>query len=139
MSKNEEKRKGIDARSDGKIKIVRWNDNSVVLIGSNAYSVQPIRRAKWRIKKREAKYSATCRYRRKWSRNRWSWSTWPSNIRFEASDLWEKVVLPLVINPTNIAFVYSWWLYLIAFLVKLYRRKISDGSLWVSWSGYQRN
>ena len=46
MSKNEEKRKGIDARSDGKIKIVRWNDNSVVLIGSNAYSVQPIRRAK---------------------------------------------------------------------------------------------
>ena len=44
MKKNE--RVFFDFRSDGKIEIVRWNDNSVVLIGSNAYSVQPIRRAK---------------------------------------------------------------------------------------------
>ena len=29
-------------RSDGNTEIVRWNDNSVVTIGSNAYSVQPI-------------------------------------------------------------------------------------------------
>ena len=44
MKKNE--RGFFDIRSDGKIKIVRWNDNYVVLIGSNAYSAQPIRRAK---------------------------------------------------------------------------------------------
>ena len=33
-------------RSDGNTEIVRWNDNSVVTIGSNAYSVQPIGSAK---------------------------------------------------------------------------------------------
>ena len=33
-------------RSDGNTEIVRWNDNSVVAIGSNAYGVQPIGSAK---------------------------------------------------------------------------------------------
>ena len=33
-------------RSDGNIETVRWNDNSVVTIGSNAYGVQPIGSAK---------------------------------------------------------------------------------------------
>ena len=44
MKKNE--RKSVSFRSDGNIEIVRWNDNSVVTIGSNAYGVQPIGSAK---------------------------------------------------------------------------------------------
>ena len=61
MKKN--KRGSFDFRSDGNIEIVRCNDNSVVTIGSNAYSVQPIGSAKRWIKgKEETKYSATRRY-----------------------------------------------------------------------------
>ena len=57
------KRGSFDFRSDGNIEIVRWIDNSVVTIGSNAYGVQPIGSAKRWIKgKEEIKYSATRRY-----------------------------------------------------------------------------
>ena len=31
-----------DYRNDGKIELVRWNDNSFVTLGSNAYSVEPV-------------------------------------------------------------------------------------------------
>ena len=44
MKKN--KRGSFDFRSFGNIEIVRWNDNSVVTIGSNAYSAQHIGSAK---------------------------------------------------------------------------------------------
>ena len=44
MKKNE--RGSFDFRSDDNIEIVRWDDNSVVTIGSNAYGVQPIGCAK---------------------------------------------------------------------------------------------
>ena len=37
MRQNE--RGSLDFRSDGNIEIVRWNDNPVVTIGSNAYDV----------------------------------------------------------------------------------------------------
>ena len=33
-------RESYDYRSDGKIEIVRWNDNSIVTLGSNAYKVE---------------------------------------------------------------------------------------------------
>ena len=42
MEKN--KKGSFDFRSDGNIEILRWNYNSVVAIGSNAYGVQPIKR-----------------------------------------------------------------------------------------------
>ena len=112
MKKNE--RVFFDFRSDGKIEIVRWNDNSVVLIGSNAYSVQPIRRAKWRIKgkgKQNIQQPAAIA---------------PNNRGMGGVGLLDQALSdsrpvicgkkwywPLVINATNIAFVYSWWLYLI--------------------------
>ena len=48
MRKNE--RGSFDFRSEGNIEIVRWNDNSVVTIRSNAYGVQPIGSAKRWIK-----------------------------------------------------------------------------------------
>ena len=35
-------RRLYDYRSDGKIEIVWWNDNSVVTLGSNTYSVKPV-------------------------------------------------------------------------------------------------
>ena len=48
MKKSE--RVSFDFRNDGNIEIVKWNDSSVVTIGSNAYSVQPIGSAKRWIK-----------------------------------------------------------------------------------------
>ena len=53
MSKNEKtERWSFDFSSDGdgNIQIVRWNENSVVTIGSNTYGVQLIRSAKRWIK-----------------------------------------------------------------------------------------
>ena len=48
MKKNE--RGSFDFWSDDIIDIVKWNDNSVVTIGSNEYRVQPIRSAeRWII------------------------------------------------------------------------------------------
>ena len=73
VKKNEEKTEGsFNFRSDGNIEIVRWNDNSVVKIGNNAYDLQPTASAKRWIKaskylyfdgkrKRETKHSATHR------------------------------------------------------------------------------
>ena len=46
---NKKERKSFDFWRDGN-KIVRWNDNSLVTIGSNVYRVQPIRIAKRWIK-----------------------------------------------------------------------------------------
>jgi hypothetical protein len=43
---NKQIRGSHDNRSDGKIKFVRWNDNSVVTIGSNHQSHQPLCSAK---------------------------------------------------------------------------------------------
>ena len=48
MKKNE--KGSFEFRSEGKIQIIRWNDNSVVTIGSNAYDVQPIGSVKRWIK-----------------------------------------------------------------------------------------
>ena len=44
--KKESERGYFYFRSDCNIEIVRWNDNSVVTVGSNAYCVQPIGSAK---------------------------------------------------------------------------------------------
>ena len=44
MKKNE--RGSFDFRNYGNIEIVRWNDNSAVTTGSNAYGVQQIGSAK---------------------------------------------------------------------------------------------
>ena len=43
-------RRSFDFRCDGNIEIVRWNDNSVVTIGSNRCGVQPIGSGKRWIK-----------------------------------------------------------------------------------------
>ena len=52
VKKNQKKneRGYFDFSSDGNIEIIRWNDNSVVTIGSNAYGAKPIRSAKRWIK-----------------------------------------------------------------------------------------
>ena len=50
MRQNE--RGSLDFRSDGNIEIVRWNDNPVVTIGSNAYDVQAIGSGKRWIKRK---------------------------------------------------------------------------------------
>ena len=40
-SMNKEERDSFDYQSCGDIEIKRWNDNSVVILGSNAYGVEP--------------------------------------------------------------------------------------------------
>ena len=43
MKQMKRKERGsYDYRSDGKIEIARWNDNSVVTLGNNGYSVEPV-------------------------------------------------------------------------------------------------
>ena len=39
-------RGSYDFRSLGEIKIVRWNDNAVITLGSNAYGAEPLGNAK---------------------------------------------------------------------------------------------
>ena len=48
MKRNE--RGSFNFRSEGNIEIARWNDNSFVTVGSNAYGVQPIGSTKRWIK-----------------------------------------------------------------------------------------
>lgn len=43
-------RGSYDFTSAGGIEIVRWNDNSVVTLGSNAYGVEPLGNAKRWVK-----------------------------------------------------------------------------------------
>ena len=50
--KKKNERESLDSRSDGNTEVVRWNDNSVVTIVSNAYGVQPIGSAKRWIKEK---------------------------------------------------------------------------------------
>ena len=44
VKKIKKKKRGesFNFRSDGNMEIVKWNGNSVVTIGSNAYGVQPV-------------------------------------------------------------------------------------------------
>ena len=44
--KKKKERGSYDFRSSGKIEIVRWNDNAVVTLGSNANGVEPLGNAK---------------------------------------------------------------------------------------------
>ena len=111
------------------IEIVRWNDNSVVTVGSNAYGLLPLGQVK-RWKKGQgninveqpaviAHYNhgmggvdlvdrALSDYRPSIHGKKWYW--------------------PLVVNALNVAFVYCWRLYHIstgeAKEQKLYRREI---------------
>ena len=48
MKKTE--RGSYDYRSDGDVEIVRWNDNSVITLCSNAAGVEPVRQVKRRVK-----------------------------------------------------------------------------------------
>ena len=48
--KKRKERGSYDYRSDGKIEIVWWNDNSVLTFKTNAYSVEPIRTVKRWVK-----------------------------------------------------------------------------------------
>ena len=114
--KNEEKKRGesFNFRSDGNMEIVRWNGNSVVTIGSNAYGVQPVGSAKrWieLIRKQNIQQPAVIA---------------AYNRRMGGADLLDRVLFnlrpvfcgkkwywPFVINVINIIFVY-WRPYRIA-------------------------
>ena len=110
MNKNE--RGSFDFRSDGNIEIVRWNDNSVVTIGSNAYGVQPIGSAKRWIKGKGKQNIQQPAVIAAYSRGMGGVDLLDRAL----SDLrpvirGKKWYRPLVINAINIAFVYSWRLY----------------------------
>lgn len=110
MKTNE--RGSFDYRSDGDVEIVRWNDNSVVTLCSNASGEDPVTQAKrWEKKKGPvtipqpqvvAHYNsgmggvdimdrALADYRPAIKGKKWYW--------------------PLLVNAVNIAVVYSWRVY----------------------------
>ena len=106
MKKN--KRGSFDFRSDGNIEIVRWNDNSVVTIGSNAYGVQPIGSAKRWIKGKGKQNIQQPAVIAVYNREMGGVDLLDRTL----SDLrpvirGKKWYGPLVINAINIAFVYS--------------------------------
>ena len=127
MKKRE--RGSYDFRSASNLKIVRWNDNSVVTIGSNAYGVEPVGNAK------------------RWIRGKGRGNiTEPAviaayNRGMGGVDLLDRALSdlrpvirgkkwywPLIINAINIAFVYSWRIYRIisgeVFSQKDFRRRV---------------
>ena len=127
MKKTE--RGSYDFRSASNLEIVRWNDNSVVTIGSNAYGVEPVGNAK------------------RWIRGKGRGNiTEPAviaayNRGMGGVDLLDRALSdlrpvirgkkwywPLIINAINIAFVYSWRIYRIisgeVFSQKDFRRRV---------------
>ena len=110
MKKKE--RGSFDFRCDEKAGIVRWNDNSVVTIGSNAYGVEPIgnvmRWIKGKGKENVQQTAVIAAYNRRMGG--------VDLLDRALSDLrpvirGKKWYWPLVINALNIAFVFSWQLY----------------------------
>ena len=102
----------FDFRSDGNIAIVRWNDNSVVTIGSNAYGVQPIGSAKRWTKGKEKQNIQQPAVIAAYNRGMGGVDLLDralSNLRPVICG--KKWYWPLVINDINIAFVCSWRLY----------------------------
>ena len=130
MNKNE--RGSFDFRSDGNIEIVRWNDNSVVTIGSNAYGVQPIGSAKRWIKgkgKQNIQQPAVIAVYNREMGGVDLLDRTLSDLRPVISG--KKWYWPLVVNAINMH-LYTAGGCIVSFLVKLYHKKISDGTLWVS-------
>ena len=110
MKKNE--RGSYDYRSDGKIEIVRWNDNSVVTLGSNAFSVEPLGTAKRWIKgigKGNVDQPAMIAEDSKGMGGVDLLDRALSDLRPIIRG--KKWYWPLIINALNIAFVYSWRIY----------------------------
>ena len=99
-------------RSDGNTEIVRWNDNSVVTIGSNAYGVQPIgsvkRWTKEKGKQNIQQPAVIAAYNRGMSGVDLLYRALFDSRPVICGKKW---YWPLVINAINIAFLYSWRLY----------------------------
>ena len=110
MKKN--KTGSFNFKSDKNIEIVRWNDNSVVTVGSNAYGVQLIGSAKRWIKlkeKQSIQQSAVIAAYNRGIRG-------VDQLDCALSDLrpvirGKKWYWPLAINAIRTGFVYSWRLY----------------------------
>ena len=136
MKKNE--RGSFDFRNYGNIEIVRWNDNSAVTAGSNAYGVQPIGSAKRWIKGKGKQNIQKSTVIAAYNRGMGGVDLLDralSNLRSVIRR--KKWYWPLVINAINISFVYSWRLFRIVSGETIPYRKISDGKLWVPWSDNQ--
>ena len=127
MKKRE--RGSYDFRSASNLEIVRWNDNSVVTIGSNAYGVEPVGNAKrWIRGKRRGNITEPAVIA---AYNRGMGGV--DLLDRALSDLrpvirGKKWYWPLIINAINIAFVYSWRIYRIisgeVFSQKDFRRRV---------------
>ena len=136
MKKNESR--SFDFRNYGNIEIVRWNDNSAVTTGSNAYGVQPIGSAKRWIKGKEKQNIQKPTVIAAYNRGMGGADLLDralSNLRSVIRR--KKWYWPFFINAINISFVYSWRLFRIVSGETIPYRKISDGKLWVPWSDNQ--
>ena len=129
MQVKRKERLSYDYRSDGKIEIFRWNDDSVVTLRSNAYSVEPVGTVKRLVKgigKSNLDQPAVIV-----AYNQAMGGT--NLLNRSLSDLrpvirGKKWYWSLVINALNIAFVYSWRVFQIVsgepMPQKSYRRQI---------------
>ena len=115
--------------STDNIEIVRWNDNSVVTVGSNAYGLMPLGQVK-RWKKGKGQISveqpAVIRHYNKGMGGVDLVDRALSDFR--PSIHGKKWYWPLLVNGLNLAFVFSWRFYRIitgeSIEQKLYRRQV---------------
>ena len=111
------------------IEIVRWNDNSVVTLGSNAYGLMPLGQAKrWKKGKGQVSVEQPAVIGH-YNRGMGGVDLVDRALSdFRPSIHGKKWYWPLVVNALNIAFVYSWRLFRIvageSMEQKLYRRQI---------------
>ena len=102
-------RESYDYISNGKIEIVRWNNNSVVTLARNAYSAEPVRTVKILVKgigKSNVNQPAKIAAYKQGMRGVDLRESALSDLRpVSRSKSWSW---PLVLNALNIVFLYSW-------------------------------
>ena len=101
-----------DFRSTSNPVIVRWNDNSVVTITSDAYEVELVGNAKRWIRRKERGNITQPAVIAAYNRGMGGVDLLDRALSNLRSVIWgKKWHWPLIINAINIAFVYSWRIY----------------------------
>lgn len=110
MKKTE--RGSYDYRSDGDIEIVRWNDNSVVTLCSNAIGLEPIRQVKRRVKDKGSVNVPQPNVVACYNAGMGGVDLMDRSLAdYRPTILGKKWYWTLVVNAINIAVVFSWRVY----------------------------
>ena len=113
MKKSE--RGSYDYRSDGDVEIVRWNDNSVVTLCSNAVGVEPVRQVKRRVKNKGSVLVPQPHVVACYNKGMGGVDLVDRALAdYRPSILGKKWYWTLLVNAINIAVVFSWRVYQLA-------------------------